>query len=63
MIHSTTLRRYLTLDEADRLVDLGFEDDIREVFDHFKAQTLKDKLCYSRPPCPQKFRTLLEVHW
>ncbi|PWA87470.1 hypothetical protein CTI12_AA130090 [Artemisia annua] len=29
---------YLTLDEADRLVDLGFEDDIREVFDHFKAQ-------------------------
>ncbi|CAJ2657067.1 unnamed protein product [Trifolium pratense] len=30
--------RYLSLDEADRLVDLGFEDDIREVFDHFKAQ-------------------------
>ncbi|CAI9106487.1 OLC1v1005657C1 [Oldenlandia corymbosa var. corymbosa] len=30
--------RYLTSDEADRLVDLGFEDDIREVFDHFKAQ-------------------------
>ncbi|CAN1322062.1 DEAD-box ATP-dependent RNA helicase 35 [Linum perenne] len=29
---------YLTLDEADRLVDLGFEDDIRVVFDHFKAQ-------------------------
>ena len=26
------------MDEADRLVDLGFEDDIREVFDHFKAQ-------------------------
>lgn len=33
-----TFCRYLTLDEADRLVDLGFEDDIREVFDHFKAQ-------------------------
>ncbi|KAL5831915.1 hypothetical protein ACOSQ4_017269 [Xanthoceras sorbifolium] len=33
-----TLGRYFTLDEADRLVDLGFEDDIREVFDHFKAQ-------------------------
>ncbi|KAJ4890696.1 DEAD-box ATP-dependent RNA helicase 35 [Raphanus sativus] len=30
--------RYLTLDEADRLVDLGFKDDIREVFDHFKSQ-------------------------
>ncbi|KAL2921760.1 DEAD-box ATP-dependent RNA helicase 35 [Bienertia sinuspersici] len=30
--------RYLCLDEADRLIDLGFEDDIREVFDRFKAQ-------------------------
>eukprot|EP00249_Psilotum_nudum_P018149 c26661_g1_i3 orf=216-1964(+) len=30
--------KYLTLDEADRLIDLGFEEDIREVFDHFKAQ-------------------------
>ncbi|CAI5939992.1 unnamed protein product [Closterium sp. NIES-65] len=30
--------KYLCLDEADRLIDLGFEDDIREVFDHFKAQ-------------------------
>lgn len=28
---------YLCLDEADRLIDLGFEDDIREIFDHFKA--------------------------
>jgi ATP-dependent RNA helicase DDX41 len=30
--------RYLTLDEADRLVDLGFEDDIKYVLDHFKFQ-------------------------
>lgn len=30
--------KYLCLDEADRLIDLGFEEDIREVFDHFKAQ-------------------------
>ena len=30
--------RCLTLDEADRLLDLGFEDDIREVFYLFKAQ-------------------------
>jgi ATP-dependent RNA helicase DDX41 len=30
--------KYLCLDEADRLVDLGFEDDIREVFDYFKSQ-------------------------
>lgn len=32
------LCRYLTLDKADGLVDLGFEDDTREVFYHFKAQ-------------------------
>ncbi|GJS47759.1 DEAD-box ATP-dependent RNA helicase 35 [Tanacetum coccineum] len=38
-------RVYLTLDEADRLVDLGFEDDIREVFDHFKA--LRQTLLFS----------------
>ncbi|CAN8307704.1 unnamed protein product [Cochlearia groenlandica] len=30
--------RYLVLDEADRLVDLGFEDDIKQVFGHFKSQ-------------------------
>ncbi|BFG20731.1 hypothetical protein CerSpe_070050 [Prunus speciosa] len=47
MYHS----RYLTLNEADRLVgfDVGFEDDIREVFDHFKVehQTL---LCSATMP-------------
>lgn len=30
--------KYLVLDEADRLIDLGFEEDIRHVFDHFKYQ-------------------------
>jgi len=30
--------KYLCLDEADRLIDLGFEEDIRQVFDHFKFQ-------------------------
>ncbi|KAM7519410.1 hypothetical protein LguiB_018372 [Lonicera macranthoides] len=46
--------RYLTLDEADRLVDLGFEDDIREVFDHFKAQ--RQTLLFSAT-MPQKIQT------
>jgi superfamily II DNA/RNA helicase len=27
----------LVLDEADRLIDLGFEEDIRNVMDHFKV--------------------------
>lgn len=29
--------RYLALDDADRLIDLGFEEDIRSIFDHFKV--------------------------
>lgn len=30
--------QYIALDEADRLIDLGFEEDIRTVFSFFKAQ-------------------------
>lgn len=30
--------RYLCLDEADRLIDLGFEDDVRTIFSYFKGQ-------------------------
>lgn len=30
--------RYLTMDEADRMIDLGFEEDIRTIFSYFKAQ-------------------------
>ncbi|KAK5578333.1 hypothetical protein RB653_008003 [Dictyostelium firmibasis] len=32
------LCKYLGLDEADRLIDLGFEDDIRSVLDNFTSQ-------------------------
>jgi ATP-dependent RNA helicase DDX41 len=28
--------KYLCLDEADRMVDLGFEDDIRDIYSFFK---------------------------
>jgi ATP-dependent RNA helicase DDX41 len=30
--------KYLAMDEADRLIDLGFEETIREIFDYFKYQ-------------------------
>ncbi|KAI0565319.1 DEAD-box ATP-dependent RNA helicase 35 [Gracilaria domingensis] len=30
--------RYVALDEADRLIDLGFEEDIRAIFSFFTAQ-------------------------
>jgi superfamily II DNA/RNA helicase len=28
----------LVLDEADRMVDMGFEDDVREIISYFKAR-------------------------
>lgn len=30
--------RYLCMDEADRMVDLGFEEEIRNTLDHFRGQ-------------------------
>uniref|UniRef100_T1IMH1 RNA helicase n=1 Tax=Strigamia maritima TaxID=126957 RepID=T1IMH1_STRMM len=30
--------RYLCLDEADRMIDMGFEDDVRTIFSFFKGQ-------------------------
>ncbi|XP_072339336.1 probable ATP-dependent RNA helicase DDX41 isoform X2 [Scyliorhinus torazame] len=30
--------RYLALDEADRMIDMGFEEDIRTIFSYFKGQ-------------------------
>ncbi|XP_074643866.1 putative ATP-dependent RNA helicase DDX41 [Tubulanus polymorphus] len=30
--------RYLCLDEADRMIDMGFEEDVRTIFSYFKGQ-------------------------
>lgn len=30
--------RYLVLDEADRMIDMGFEEDMRTIFSYFRAQ-------------------------
>ncbi|TPX71818.1 hypothetical protein SpCBS45565_g00762 [Spizellomyces sp. 'palustris'] len=30
--------RYLCMDEADRMIDLGFEDDVRNIMSYFKGQ-------------------------
>ena len=30
--------RYLCMDEADRMIDMGFEEDIRTIFSFFKVQ-------------------------
>ena len=29
--------RYLVMDEADRMIDLGFEEDVRTIFSYFKV--------------------------
>uniref|UniRef100_A0AC35TRW9 RNA helicase n=1 Tax=Rhabditophanes sp. KR3021 TaxID=114890 RepID=A0AC35TRW9_9BILA len=37
-VFNLELCRYIVLDEADRMLDLGFEDELSNVFSHFKAQ-------------------------
>lgn len=34
---SLDICRYLSLDEADRMIDMGFEEDIRTIFSYFKV--------------------------
>ena len=36
--------RLLVLDEADRMIDLGFEEDIRTIFSFFKVPQISDWL-------------------
>ena len=31
--------KYLCMDEADRMIDLGFEDDVRNIMSFFKVST------------------------
>eukprot|EP00961_Rhodomonas_salina_P040450 543297-Rhodomonas_salina.4 len=35
---SAAARRYLALDEADRMIDMGFEDEVREILSYFQGQ-------------------------
>ncbi|KAI0980877.1 hypothetical protein GJ496_001741 [Pomphorhynchus laevis] len=37
-IVSLRVCRYLCLDEADRMIDMGFEEDVRNIISHFKDQ-------------------------
>lgn len=34
------LCRYLVLDEADRMIDMGFEEDVRTIFSFFKVRVV-----------------------
>merc|ERR1719273_263465 len=49
------LLRYWCLDEADRLMDVGFEDDIRDILSFAKHQVQK---VFFSATMPQKVRDL-----
>ena len=49
--------KYLCMDEADRMVDLGFEDDIRDIYSYFKSQ--RQTLLFSAT-MPEKIRKFAE---
>jgi ATP-dependent RNA helicase DDX41 len=51
------LCKYLCLDEADRMVDLGFEDDIRDIYSYFRGQ--RQTLLFSAT-MPLKIRKFAE---
>lgn len=49
--------RYLCLDEADRMVDMGFEDEVRDILSYFRGQ--RQTLMFSAT-MPAKIRTFAE---
>ena len=38
--------RYLCLDEADRMIDMGFEEDVRTIFSYFKVCSSSFEYCW-----------------
>jgi len=39
--------RYLCMDEADRMIDMGFEEDVRTIFSFFKVSIISIKQVYT----------------
>src|ERR1700761_9492438 len=65
--------KFFCMDEADRMVDLGFEDDVRNIMSYFKVLSLcpasaiaslmghnsvNDKHYFSPPRCRERSKTL-----
>lgn len=48
---SLDICRYLALDEADRMIDMGFEGDIRTIFSYFKVLSWHDMSNLKLSPC------------
>lgn len=50
---SLDICRYLALDEADRMIDMGFEEDIRTIFSYFKVRSFSAAATYNQ--CSRRF--------
>lgn len=50
---SLDICRYLALDEADRMIDMGFEGDIRTIFSYFKVSIPSQSRHSCTPPLSQ----------
>lgn len=69
--------KYLCMDEADRMIDMGFEEDVRTIMSYFKVNKkcikredwainkmnrVKDRLFYILQLCQKRFKILLCRH-
>jgi ATP-dependent RNA helicase DDX31/DBP7 len=46
----TSFMRFLVLDEADRMMDLGFEQQMKDVMSCLRSKKANDEKAYGRPP-------------
>lgn len=67
--------KYFCMDEADRMIDLGFEEDVRTIMSFFKVSIIKspllminylcrdnDKHCSFQPQCLERSKNSLNSH-
>ena len=52
--------KYICLDEADRMMDVGFDEDVQNIFSYFKYQ--RQTVLFSAT-MPKRFRILLMNLW
>lgn len=70
-IFNLQICRYLVLDEADRMLDMGFEDELKTIFSFFKAQrqtllfsaTMPTKIQNFAKVCILVMRYMSREHW
>lgn len=60
-IFNLQICRYLVLDEADRMLDMGFEEELRSIFSYFKGQRQSLLFSATMPKKIQNFAKLALV--